>query len=94
MVVMEAMARGSVIIATAVGDLPVHIKHGENGFLFSSVSDENKIVAEGIDFVQRLLKDRDLCRRISRNNLQYAYENFGLATFEQVYRELFESYLH
>lgn len=94
MVAMEAMARGSVIIATAVGDLPVHIKQGENGFLFSSVQDENKIVAEGVEFVQKLLNDRDLCRRISNNNLQYAYGNFGLATFEQHYRELFESYLH
>jgi glycosyltransferase involved in cell wall biosynthesis len=94
MVVMEAMARGSIIIATPVGDLPVHIKHGENGFLFSSVRDESKIIHEGVEYIQRLLEDRQLCQRISDNNLRYAYENFGLATFGKHYRELFEFYLH
>ncbi len=93
MVVMEAMARGSIIIATPVGDLPVHIKHGENGFLFSSAKDEEKIISEGVEYVRCLLNDRDLCRRISHNNLQYAHVNFGLATFDQHYRDLIESYL-
>lgn len=93
MVVMEAMARGSIIVATPVGDLPVHIKAGENGFLFSSVADEKKIIMEGVNFIRQLLADPARCRQISDNNLRYAYENFGLTTFEQHYRHLIESYL-
>ncbi len=93
MVVMEAMARGSIIIATPVGDIPVHVKQGENGFLFSSITDEEKIIGEGVEFVAALINDPALCRRISDNNLRYAYENFGLTSFEHHYQQLFEPYL-
>ncbi|HLO79465.1 MAG TPA: glycosyltransferase [Chitinophagaceae bacterium] len=94
MVVEEAMARGSIIMATPVGDLPVHIRQELNGFLFSVVDDEAKIIREAVDFINRLFQDPELCRSISRNNIEYAFENFGLLNFEHRYRELIESYLH
>ncbi len=94
MVVEEAMARGSIIMATPVGDLPVHVKQELNGFLFSVVDDEARIIEEAGQFVKRLLLDPELCRSISRNNIEYAFENFGLLNFENRYRELIESCLH
>jgi glycosyltransferase involved in cell wall biosynthesis len=93
-VVEEAMARGSIIIGTPVGDMPVHIKQGVNGFLFSSINDETKIIEEAVKFISQLLADPALCRSISEANLEYAYSNFGLRNFENRYRELIESYLH
>ena len=45
MVVMEAMARGCIILATPVGDLPAHIHQSRQGFLFSTVTDEEKITS-------------------------------------------------
>jgi glycosyltransferase involved in cell wall biosynthesis len=93
MVVMEAMARGCIILATPVGDLPVHIRPGINGFLFSQVNIENQIIDEAAGLVSKLQSDPALCSAISANNINYAAEHFGLATFEKNYQELFDNYL-
>ena len=91
MVIMEAMARGCIILATPVGDIPALISHTKHGFLFSSIADEEKIIKEAINYLTRLLSDRALCNIISNNNIVYAREHFGLTTFEQAYRKLFDS---
>jgi len=93
LVVMEAMANGSVIMATPVGDIPVHVRHGENGFLFSSVNDEAAIIREAEEFTRQMLRDPSLLDRMSAANIEYAYANFGLATFIRNYRELIERWL-
>jgi glycosyltransferase involved in cell wall biosynthesis len=93
MVVMEAMARGCIILATPVGDIPVHIRPGINGFLFTQVNDEKQIINEGVKFISKLLSDPALCAAISANNIKYAREHFGLAIFEKNYQELFHNYI-
>jgi glycosyltransferase involved in cell wall biosynthesis len=93
MVVMEGMARGCIIIATPVGDLPLHIRPGINGFLFGQVSNEGQIIDEGVQLISRLLADPLLCAEISVANIKYAAEHFGLAIFEKNYQELFDNYL-
>ena len=94
LVVMEAMARGAVIMGTPVGDMPVHIQHGLNGFLFSTASDEEKIIEEAEQFTRQLIKDGELFVKMSTANINYAYENFGLPNFDRHYQELIETYLH
>jgi len=91
MVVMEAMSFGSIILATPVGDLPVHIQHEKRGFLFSTVLDEEKIITEGIVYLKKLLLNPALCDKISSENIVYAREHFGLRTFEEAYRQLVDS---
>jgi glycosyltransferase involved in cell wall biosynthesis len=91
MVIMEAMARGCIILATPVGDIPALISHTKHGFLFSSIAEEEIIIKEAIDYLKRLLSDRALCNIISNNNIVYAREHFGLTTFEEAYRNLFDS---
>ncbi len=93
MVVMEAMAKGCIILATPVGDIPVHIQQGENGFLFKEVNNEHDIVKEGVQIISMMLADPSLCAGISANNINYAAGHFGLATFENNYRQLFDKYL-
>ena len=93
MVVMEAMARGCIILATPVGDIPVHVQQGINGFLFSEVKDEQKIIEEAVYLVKKLLSDPLLCMAISANNIKYAKEHFGLTIFEKNYQQLFDNYL-
>jgi len=93
MVVMEAMARGCIIVATPVGDIPVHVRPGINGFLFAQVNDEKQIVNEGVEIIGKLLSDPALCAAISADNIKYASEHFGLAIFEKNYQELFDNYL-
>jgi glycosyltransferase involved in cell wall biosynthesis len=91
MVVMEAMARGCAIIATPVGDLPVHIQQEVNGFLFSTVEDEQLITEEGVRFITRLAKDGELRRAISEHNIAYAQTHFSLEQFAHAYRQLIHS---
>jgi len=93
MVVMEAMAMGCIIVATPVGDIPVHVRPGINGFLFAQVNDEKQIVIEGVEIIGKLLSDPALCAAISANNIKYASEHFGLAIFEKNYQELFDNYI-
>jgi glycosyltransferase involved in cell wall biosynthesis len=88
MVVIEAMAYGCAIISTAVGDIPLHIKQGINGFLFSDVQDEKKIVQEGVQYILELKKNPVLLQSISENNIRYARQNFGLEKFNLAYQNL------
>jgi len=93
MVVMEAMARGCIILATPVGDLSVHIMQGINGFLFSQISDEQKIIREAVEIINKLQSDPSLLMAISSANIKYAREHFGLVSFEKHYQKLFDKYL-
>lgn len=90
MVMMEAMAHGAVIMATPVGDIPFHIIPEQNGFLFSSVNDEELIITEAIEFLHRLLSDKELLKHISETNTEQAFRNYGLPRFEQEYKNLLD----
>ena len=88
MVVMEGMANNCAVIATPVGDIPLHVKNKENGFLFSEINDEQKIIAEGIGFIASLNNERALVEQMGNINRQYAFDNFGLNRFNENYRQL------
>ena len=91
MVVMEAMARGCIILGTPVGDMPIHIQRGVNGFLVSSITSEEVIVAESLSYLENIIQDTSMREQIFTNNITYARLNFGIAKFEKSYQELFES---
>jgi Glycosyltransferase len=88
--VIEGMSLGCAIIATPVGDIPFHIKDGENGFLFSSVSDEKTIVNEGYQYISKLEQDEKLFQKISLNNIQYCRDHFSIEQFNVRYQNLFD----
>jgi glycosyltransferase involved in cell wall biosynthesis len=90
LVVEEGMARGCAVIATPVGDIPVHVKPNENGFLFSTVTDTAVIIEEGVRFISLLANDRQLLKEIEMRNKQYANEHFGLQAFTDYYQQLFK----
>lgn len=89
MVIEEGMARGCAVIATPVGDIPVHVKNNENGFLFSTVANEKTIVQEGVEFILLLCNNRELLATFECNNIKYANEHFSIETFNQAYQQLF-----
>ena len=86
--VIEGMAYGAAIVATPVGDLPVHIRENQNGFLFSSVQDEEKIVQEGAEYILRLADNKALLKEIAANNIQYAQDNFSFRKFAEAYQQI------
>jgi glycosyltransferase involved in cell wall biosynthesis len=88
MVIEEGMARSCAVIATPVGDISIHIKNKENGFLFSVVTDEKQIIEEAIQYLTLLANDRQLLKNIGANNKQYAFQHFGIETFRNNYRQL------
>ncbi|MET0634852.1 MAG: glycosyltransferase family 4 protein [Chitinophagaceae bacterium] len=88
MVVIEAMVRGNVIVSTAVGDIPRHIRE-ENGFLFTDTNNEEQIISEAVSYILRLASDAAMFNRISSANITYARNNFDLGRFNRSYRELF-----
>ncbi len=89
LVIEEAMARGCAIIATPVGDIPVHLKNEVNGFLFSSVNNEQLIVKEGVDFLTLLCNNKKLLAEMGEKNRQYAQNHFSIQAFNNHYRQLF-----
>lgn len=89
--VIEGMAYGAAILATPVGDLPVHIKAGINGFLFSSVTGEETIIEEATQRILDLQRNKDLLRTISANNIAYAQANFTLRRFGEAYKKLIDA---
>jgi glycosyltransferase involved in cell wall biosynthesis len=90
LVVIEGMSLGCAIVATPVGDIPFHIKDGVNGYLFTSIADEEKIMNEGYTFISELEKNDFLSRQISQNNIQYCREHFSIEQFNERYQKLFE----
>jgi len=87
MVIEEAMAYGCVILATPVGDIPLHIKQ-KNGFVFSTIEDENEIVNEAVAYIEHLLASPEQFHSISDNNIWYARATFGIDQFNQEYQSL------
>lgn len=88
MVVIEAMAYGLAVIATPVGDIPLHVQQGINGFLFSDAFDEQRIIGEGVSWIMTLKASHSHLQMISQANIHYASHNFGIENFQAAYRQL------
>jgi len=85
---MEAMANGCAILATAVGDIPLHVKTPENGFVFTETMNEEKIVAEGQAFIAAMNADRETLAIICHNNMAYAKREYSIEHFKQEYSKV------
>ncbi|GKS58323.1 glycosyl transferase family 1 [Nitrospira sp.] len=75
-VVLEAMACGRAVVATAAGDIPWLVDDGKTGFVVprdDEVALSNRIAT--------LLEDRDLCRRMGEAGRMKAEHTFGLDRF-------------
>lgn len=87
LVVIEAMAFGCAILATPVGDIPLHVKPGVNGFLFGTVNNESAIITEGVNHILELKNNRPALETMAANNINYAKHNFAIEKFNAAYRE-------
>ena len=88
MVMMEAMSHGVIPIATNVGGINEHIKHGENGLLINE-TDEVAIVNVFCENIINVLSSDIDKNRICKSAFEYAKNNFGIDKFNQSYKEIF-----
>jgi glycosyltransferase involved in cell wall biosynthesis len=84
LVILEAMACGTPVVATNVGGIPEIVQHGENGF----VVPPNDPAALA-DAVAEIRADRDLRRRMSKAAVETVRERF---TWSAVAQRCIEAY--
>ncbi len=82
---MEGMAHGCIPLATAVGDIPFHIRNGQTGFV--TISEENKVLNGFLEILKTIGEDKNL-EAMSQNCRTYTAEVFNKARFEESYRQL------
>lgn len=87
MVIMEGMARGLAVLATDAGDIPFHVRNGENGYLVGHLDTEENIIAAGARWVKEWQPATLAAMR--ENNIAYARAHFSMETFAEAYRGLF-----
>ena len=88
-VVMDMMARGKVVLSTAVDGIPDYITHKKNGLLIYE-TDEAKIVEDGVRQLQNLITDVSLRTSIGRNSYDYAKQHFSGEVFCSTYRKFLQ----
>jgi glycosyltransferase involved in cell wall biosynthesis len=86
-VIMEAMARGVIPIATNVGGIAEHIIQEENGFLINAIT-ENEITNQIVHLITCLVSDPKKLDDISANAFMYAQTHFRKDAFFQSYQNL------
>ncbi len=89
MAIMEGMAQGAVPVSTPVGDVPLHMNKEENGFVTSSILEE-EVVSEMLQRLVTLEKNRALLQKTAEHAYVYASENFREDKFVKAWRTLFE----
>jgi glycosyltransferase involved in cell wall biosynthesis len=86
-VVMEMMARGKVVLSTAIDGIPDYITHFNNGLLiFTKIEDE--IVKEGVELLRLLEVDKTLLASLGMKARLFAEKNFSKDDFISFYRRL------
>jgi glycosyltransferase involved in cell wall biosynthesis len=83
--VLEAMAAGVPVVATAVGGVPEVIRHGENGFLFQPGD-----ATGGAHWVVTLLKEGDLAARLAAKASTDVRERYSCAAAARAFEALYE----
>jgi glycosyltransferase involved in cell wall biosynthesis len=84
MTVLEAMAAGLPVVASAVGGVPELVLQEETGLLVPAR--DHEALAAALD---RLISDRDLRRRFGEAGRKRAQNDYDLASFRNAHRELY-----
>ena len=85
-VVMDMMARGKVVLSTAVDGIPDYIEHQKNGILIHELQQEEKIIAEGVHWIQYLKQNPLVCEHLGQQARALAIERFSKEVFDKGYR--------
>lgn len=83
---IEAMSSGLACIVSDVGAIPSFIKHEENGLLIKPKSPD-----ELASSIMKLIDDKILLKKISRNSFDFAMKNFTIKKAEEIFEREIES---
>lgn len=88
LVILESMASGTPVIATAVGGIPKVVEHNSNGFLVPEVNPES--FRSGLSEVLQLSPQRlASVAQSARNHIVEGYSTRAMAAaYERVYRDI------
>lgn len=89
LVILEAMALGTPVVATRTGGIPEIVQDGENGLLVEPGSPEQLAAA-----ICRLLEDESLAKALARNARERVQHSFTLERFAEDYRTLYHRVLN
>jgi hypothetical protein len=81
--VIEAMTIGMPVVALATTELPIVIQNGVHGFVSANPD-------ELIDYMQFLLKNPSVARRLGDNARELALKNYSLPRFVNDWNETFQ----
>jgi glycosyltransferase involved in cell wall biosynthesis len=88
LVIMEAMAFGTIPLVSEIDAIPEHIQHGVNGYLIRETINETEMIHEICETIVSLIGNCDTLKSNSKNAFKYALENFGEENFRTKYREI------
>ena len=83
--VAEAMWKGAAVIGGRTGGICHQINDGENGFLVSTIE-------EAADRIVRLIRDRDLARRLGANARRTVTERFLMTRLMEDWLDLYSAF--
>ena len=86
---LEAMAAGRCVVASAVGGIPDVVEDGENGLLL----DADDLKRSLTNSITMLLADRQLRERLAENGYQTFMRRFSVDKMVSIYERLYETYL-
>jgi L-malate glycosyltransferase len=89
-VVMEMMARGKIVLSTAVSGIPDYITHKENGLLIFETN-EDKIIDTAVKLLIEVTENNILRKKIEKNAYEFASQKFDADLFDNTYRKLFNN---
>jgi L-malate glycosyltransferase len=92
LVTMEAMARGLAIITTDVGFVSAYLENSINGFKVPPAMPDGQIISIMYTQIEALYNNRSKLAEIGRKNIDAAYKNFGIESFENAYKKLIDKY--
>jgi L-malate glycosyltransferase len=84
-VVMDMMARGKIVLSTAVSGIPDYVTHMETGLLIYE-KDENKIIEKAIPLLELIEKNRNLLQEIGQKSYAFASKKFSATAFDSFYK--------
>lgn len=88
-VIMDMMARGKVVVSTAVDGIPDYIEHLKTGLLIKEIKNEQIIQENGVELIEMLFNDRALLYKIGLEARITALQKFDRNIFEEKYKALF-----